>query len=395
MRSTASATRCEPEAWERIAAAERVLAVGTTTVRVLETVARTGALRRAHDAVRHAGLRVPPRRRLLTNFHLPRSTLLALVMAFAGVEETRRALPPRDRGALPLLLVRRRDADPVTAAASSTASSGRDRRTFGTVRVPAASVSPLRSKREEARGGPSGRPHFRAAGDPPSGRSARERLRPSRHATAPRAPGVLTTAHGEIPTPAFMPVGTKATVKTLHPDEVRGLGAQSRARQHVPPSLPPGRRPRRELGGLHAFSGWDGPILTDSGGFQVFSLRDTLLAVDDDGVTFRSRLRRRGGAVHAGARRRDPAQPRLATSRCASTSALPPARRAARARAGRASSRPTGPSGRPTRRARRGQLRFGDRPGRHRRRAPAPLASRSCTSSTFDGNAIGGLAIGE
>ena len=67
-----------------------MLAVGTTTVRVLETLARGGAARRADGALHHAGLRVPPRRRLLTNFHLPRSTLLALVMAFAGIEETRR-----------------------------------------------------------------------------------------------------------------------------------------------------------------------------------------------------------------------------------------------------------------------------------------------------------------
>ena len=66
-----------------------------------------------------------------------------------------------------------------------------------------------------------------------------------------------------------------------------------------------------ELGGLHAFSGWSGPILTDSGGFQVFSLRDTIAALDDDGVTFRSRLRRRRGAVHARTRGGDPAPTRL------------------------------------------------------------------------------------
>src|SRR5918997_1408703 len=100
--------------------------------------------------------------------------------------------------------------------------------------------------------------------------------------------GVLTTAHGEVPTPAFMPVGTKAAVKTLHPDEVRNLGAAILLGNTYHLHFRPGDGLVSELGGLHAFMGWDGPILTDSGGFQVFSLRDTLLAADDDGVTFRS-----------------------------------------------------------------------------------------------------------
>ena len=100
--------------------------------------------------------------------------------------------------------------------------------------------------------------------------------------------GVLRTAHGEIPTPAFMPVGTKATVKTLHPDEVRALGASVILANTYHLYFRPGADVVERLGGLHAFSGWDGPILTDSGGFQVFSLRDTILALDDDGVAFRS-----------------------------------------------------------------------------------------------------------
>lgn len=100
--------------------------------------------------------------------------------------------------------------------------------------------------------------------------------------------GVLRTAHGEIRTPAFMPVGTKGTVKSLDPDELRGLGAQIILGNTYHLHFRPGDELIAELGGLHAFSGWDGPILTDSGGYQVFSLRDTLLAVDDDGVTFRS-----------------------------------------------------------------------------------------------------------
>jgi queuine tRNA-ribosyltransferase len=100
--------------------------------------------------------------------------------------------------------------------------------------------------------------------------------------------GVLSTAHGDVPTPAFMPVGTKATVKTLHPDEVRAVGAHILLGNTYHLYFRPGDDLIAELGGLHRFMSWDGPILTDSGGFQVFSLRDTLLAVDDDGVTFRN-----------------------------------------------------------------------------------------------------------
>lgn len=100
--------------------------------------------------------------------------------------------------------------------------------------------------------------------------------------------GVLTTAHGDIHTPAFMPVGTKGTVKSLHPDEVRALGADVILGNAYHLHFRPGEHVVQELGGIHAFSGWEGPILTDSGGFQVFSLRDTIAALDDDGVTFRS-----------------------------------------------------------------------------------------------------------
>ena len=109
------------------------------------------------------------------------------------------------------------------------------------------------------------------------------------HATdgAARA-GVLRTAHGDVPTPAFMPVGTKATVKTVDPEELRELGTTILLGNTYHLHLRPGEDLIAELGGLHRFMGWEGPILTDSGGFQVFSLRDTIVAVDDDGVTFRS-----------------------------------------------------------------------------------------------------------
>jgi queuine tRNA-ribosyltransferase len=100
--------------------------------------------------------------------------------------------------------------------------------------------------------------------------------------------GVLTTAHGELRTPAFMPVGTKATVKSVDPRELRDLGAEILLGNTYHLHFRPGTETIAELGGLHAFMGWDGPILTDSGGFQVFSLRHTILGLDDDGVTFRS-----------------------------------------------------------------------------------------------------------
>jgi queuine tRNA-ribosyltransferase len=100
--------------------------------------------------------------------------------------------------------------------------------------------------------------------------------------------GVLATAHGEVRTPAFMPVGTKATVKSVHPDELRELGAEIVLGNTYHLHFRPGEDTIAQLGGLHAFMGWDGPILTDSGGFQVFSLRHTILGLDDDGVTFRS-----------------------------------------------------------------------------------------------------------
>ena len=100
--------------------------------------------------------------------------------------------------------------------------------------------------------------------------------------------GVLRTAHGELRTPAFMPVGTKATVKAVDPEELRDLGAQILLCNTYHLHFRPGADLIEELGGLHGFMAWGGPILTDSGGFQVFSLRHTILRQDDEGVTFRS-----------------------------------------------------------------------------------------------------------
>src|SRR5437763_1932988 len=202
----------------------------------------------------------------------------------------------------------------------------------------------------------------------------------------------LTTAHGEIRTPVFMPVGTKATVKALTPDELRGLGAQIVLGNSYHLHFRPGDALVAELGGLHRFMAWEGPILTDSGGFQVFSLRDTLLAVDDDGVTFRN--------VYDGAASRF--TPELAAeiqanlgsdvAMCLDQVPPPTAERRELAEAVR----------RTTEWARRqrhaphadGQLHFaisqGGTDAELRRRSAEELVELD-----FDGNAIGGLALGE
>src|SRR6266536_2626978 len=84
--------------------------------------------------------------------------------------------------------------------------------------------------------------------------------------------GVLTTAHGIIHTPAFIPVGTKATVKSLLPEQILALGAEAIMTNTYHLYLQPGDELVAQAGGLHKFMNWDRPIMTDSGGFQVFSL---------------------------------------------------------------------------------------------------------------------------
>lgn len=101
--------------------------------------------------------------------------------------------------------------------------------------------------------------------------------------------GTLYTAHGVVPTPVFCPVGTQATVKSLTPRDLQELGASMILSNTYHLYLRPGADVIGRLGGLHTFMGWDGPILTDSGGFQVFSL-EGLRQVSDDGVTFRSHI---------------------------------------------------------------------------------------------------------
>ena len=101
--------------------------------------------------------------------------------------------------------------------------------------------------------------------------------------------GLLTTAHGTVETPIFMPVGTQATVKGLTPEMVRGVGAQIILGNTYHLTLRPGDELIRDLGGLHAFMNWPHPILTDSGGFQVFSLAEKR-KITDHGAEFRSHL---------------------------------------------------------------------------------------------------------
>ncbi len=123
----------------------------------------------------------------------------------------------------------------------------------------------------------SGAARFEVVVPPPTDRSTRARL------------GRLELPHGVVETPQFMPVGTNATVKALDPDDLRAAGATIILANTYHLSERPGHERIARLGGLHRFMGWDRPILTDSGGFQVVSLGD-LRIVDDDGVTFRSHL---------------------------------------------------------------------------------------------------------
>lgn len=107
-------------------------------------------------------------------------------------------------------------------------------------------------------------------------------------ATGARA-GLLHTPHGSFPTPIFMPVGTQASVKGVSPDELKGLGAGVILSNTYHLFLRPGMDLIKEAGGLHKFMHWDRAILTDSGGFQVFSLGD-LRKITEEGVTFRSHI---------------------------------------------------------------------------------------------------------
>jgi queuine tRNA-ribosyltransferase len=204
--------------------------------------------------------------------------------------------------------------------------------------------------------------------------------------------GALRTAHGVVETPAFMPVGTKASVKTLHPDEVQDVGAQILLGNTYHLHFRPGDELIRDLGGLHRFMSWERPILTDSGGFQVFSLRDTILRVDDDGVTFRNVYD--GSATQFTPELAARIQANLGSDIAMCLDEVPPAG-VPRQRLEDAVRRTTAWAERQRRAPRaNGQLRFGITQGgvdpELRRRSTEEIAALG-----FDGNAIGGLAIGE
>ena len=112
--------------------------------------------------------------------------------------------------------------------------------------------------------------------------------------------GRIRTPHGDFDAPAFMPVGTQGTIKGVLPDHIRATGAQCILANTYHLLLRPGEKIVAELGDLHRFMAWNGPILTDSGGFQVFSLAD-MNRIDDQGVTFKSHID--GSMVHLDPRR--------------------------------------------------------------------------------------------
>jgi queuine tRNA-ribosyltransferase len=206
--------------------------------------------------------------------------------------------------------------------------------------------------------------------------------------------GRLDTPHGVVETPVFMPVGTLATVKSLTPDDLRAAGAQIVLGNTYHLFLRPGHELIRELGGLHRFMGWEGAILTDSGGYQVFSLA-RLRKITEEGVEFRSPI---DGAMHAltpelvidiqhalGADIIHPLDECLAypATRAATEASLELTLRwAARARAAHARGGP------------RGQALFGIVQGG----SYADLRARAVAETValgFDGYAIGGMAVGE
>jgi queuine tRNA-ribosyltransferase len=204
--------------------------------------------------------------------------------------------------------------------------------------------------------------------------------------------GAIATPRGEIRTPAFMPVGTAATVKAMYPGEVRALGADIVLGNTYHLMLAPGAERVAELGGLHKFMNWPHPILTDSGGFQVMSLAK-LRKLDERGVVFQSHI---DGSRHELTPERAMEIQRLLGSdiqmqfdECVRL----PCTRAEADRAMRLS----------LRWAERSKAAFGDQPGRAIfgivqggvERDLRVESARALTAIGFDGYAIGGLAVGE
>ena len=204
--------------------------------------------------------------------------------------------------------------------------------------------------------------------------------------------GVISTPRGEIRTPAFMPVGTAATVKAMMPESVRATGADILLGNTYHLMLRPTAERIDRLGGLHKFMNWDRPILTDSGGFQVMSLAD-LRKLTEEGVTFASHV---DGSKHHLSPERSMEIQRLLGSdivMCFDECPALPADEATLAKSMRLSMRW----------AERSRNAFGDRPGHALfgimqggdNRALREEAAQALTGIGFDGYAVGGLAVGE
>jgi queuine tRNA-ribosyltransferase len=203
--------------------------------------------------------------------------------------------------------------------------------------------------------------------------------------------GLLRTPHGTVETPAFMPVGTHGTVRGLTPDEVRAAGAQIVLANTFHLMLRPGADLIAQAGGLHRFMHWDGPILTDSGGYQIFSLAH-LRRVSDEGVAFRSPIE--GSEIHLTPERVVELEARLGADIimpldvCLGFPAGPEAaeeaerRTALWARRSRAAHRPSG------------QALFGIVQGGFEPEARVRAAD-GIAAIGFPGYAIGGLSVGE
>ena len=204
--------------------------------------------------------------------------------------------------------------------------------------------------------------------------------------------GTLTLPRGVIRTPAFMPVGTAATVKAMYMDQVRDLGADIILGNTYHLMLRPGAERMARLGGLHRFSGWAGPILTDSGGFQVMSLAQ-LRKIDDHGVTFRSHI---DGSQHAMSPERSleiqallDSDIRMQLDECVALPATAAEMQTAMERSLRWAERSKTAFGATEGRALFGIVQGGDDPDLR------VASARGLAAIGFDGYAVGGLAVGE
>ncbi|MGD0768363.1 MAG: tRNA guanosine(34) transglycosylase Tgt [Tepidisphaeraceae bacterium] len=210
-------------------------------------------------------------------------------------------------------------------------------------------------------------------------------------ATAARL-GRVATPHGIFDTPAFMAVGTQGSIKGVLPDRVRETGTQIVLANTYHLMLRPGEKTVAELGGLHRFMGWDGPILTDSGGYQVFSLAD-LNEITDAGVKFKSHVD--GSEVFLDARRAMQVQNDLgsdimmAFDQCPPAAAAPEAHRRAVDRTLRWAAQCLAAHARPAEQGLFGIVQGGVDLSLRRQ------CARELAAMGFDGYAIGGLAVGE